>query len=397
MRIIYPIIFAAMIVAIFGLIEILLMRSLNRRWWKNKYIRWATIGIPVAGFISILAWFIGFYDRQWFVFKAGATATAATLVMLVALMLSLPISGIFNRLLHRHEKKRAVNGSSSVPDQGRRVFLQGAAAALPVTAVAMSVGGVGGAFGETKVEVKDMVYKNLPPELEGFKIFQLTDSHLGIYKYVKDVEEAMLKAKEYNPDLVLYTGDIADYLPLLPDTLKLVSEFGAPSGHFACLGNHEYYRGIEKVLSIFDKSEVPLLRSSNAVVKKGETSILIAGADDPVSLREDPRPFLRRSISEALQDQPQTDFRILMCHRPEGFDFAAEHNINLTLSGHTHGGQIGFNGHSLFNMFMPGRYLWGEYDISPSRMYLSSGVGHWFPFRLGCPTEAPIIRLTANG
>ncbi len=397
MRIIYPVIFGAVMIAIFGIIEILLMRTLNRRWWNNKFIRRAAIGLPLVGVIAILAWFGGFYQGIWFIFKAGSTATAAILVLLLALMFSLPISGFFNWILHRQEIKQGSAGADESYDPRRRSFLKSAAAALPVTAVAMSVGGVGRAFGDTEIEIKDIVFDNLPPALNGFKILHLTDSHIGIYKFVEDLEEILARAEGYGPDLVLYTGDIADNLPHLPDALKLVSQLKARHGHFACLGNHEYYRGIKRVVEIFDESDVPLLRSSGVVIEKGEVKILVAGADDPVTMREDPRPFLQQSIDQALANQPETDFKILMCHRPEGFGPAAGSKIDLVLSGHTHGGQVGFNGRSIFDMFMPDRYLWGEYKIGGSRMYLSSGIGHWFPFRLGCPSEAPIIKLTTNG
>jgi predicted MPP superfamily phosphohydrolase len=86
-------------------------------------------------------------------------------------------------------------------------------------------------------------------------------------------------------------------------------------------------------------------------------------------------------------------FKILMSHRPDAFDYAASQGINLTLAGHTHGGQIGFMGRSLFDSYWADRYLWGEYRQGRSALYTSSGVGHWFPFRLGCPPEAPIIEL----
>ena len=105
--------------------------------------------------------------------------------------------------------------------------------------------------------------------------------------------------------------------------------------------------------------------------------------------------FLTDSIKRALAGKPENSFTVLMTHRPEGFDPASEMGIELTLSGHTHGGQAGLNGRSLWSAFTD-RYLWGHYAKNGSQMYLSSGIGHWFPFRLGCPTEAPIIELTSK-
>ena len=68
--------------------------------------------------------------------------------------------------------------------------------------------------------------------------------------------------------------------------------------------------------------------------------------------------------------------------------------MNLTLSGHTHGGQIGLGGRSIFEYLGgPGQYLWGEYNSGSGKLYTSAGVGHWFPFRLGCPAEAPVLVL----
>ena len=78
---------------------------------------------------------------------------------------------------------------------------------------------------------------------------------------------------------------------------------------------------------------------------------------------------------------------------PEGFDPAAKAGVDLTLSGHTHGGQIGFNGKSAFEPLWPDGYLWGGYRRGASSLYTTAGFGDWFPFRLGCPSEAPLLVL----
>jgi hypothetical protein len=82
-----------------------------------------------------------------------------------------------------------------------------------------------------------------------------------------------------------------------------------------------------------------------------------------------------------------------MSHRPDVFPYAADLGVQLTLSGHTHGGQIGFDGRSVLEGVFPHSFLWGEYAIKASRLYTTCGAGHWFPFRLGCPAEAPLITL----
>src|SRR5439155_13683097 len=113
--------------------------------------------------------------------------------------------------------------------------------------------------------------------------------------------------------------------------------------------------------------------------------------------------MLEPSIAAAMGEAPpEADFRLLLCHRPEGFGPATAEGFDLTLSGHTHGGQLGFLGRSVFEKLRPGVGWWGAYARArpaetkkpgPSRLYTTSGFGHWFPFRLGCPTEMPLLVL----
>jgi uncharacterized protein len=130
-----------------------------------------------------------------------------------------------------------------------------------------------------------------------------------------------------------------------------------------------------------------------ATVTVGNARIHISGIDDPVSLRGDSREFVKRTAAPTLRSAPSDAFHLLMSHRPEGFDAAAEVGIDLTLSGHTHGVQIGWNRRSAFESRYPKRYLWGPHEKGKSRLCTSSGFDHWFPLRLNCPTEAPLIVL----
>jgi predicted MPP superfamily phosphohydrolase len=101
------------------------------------------------------------------------------------------------------------------------------------------------------------------------------------------------------------------------------------------------------------------------------------------------RRSLRVRGSACASHAPRNAFRVLLCHQPRGFVAAAAHDFHLTLSGHTHGGQVGLLGASA----LEGTFLWGSYARGQSRLYTTSGFGHGFPFRLGCPTEAPLIVL----
>jgi len=317
---------------------------------------------------------------------------------LLALILSLPISGIFN-LAYRWAEKRALKKSVPVAenvDKGRRLVLRNSAAIFPIMALSAGGGGLAGSYQQIRVYLLQLQFDNLPPELEGFRILHLSDSHLGIYKTLDDLEEVMTEAEKFNPDIVLYTGDIADNLTLLPEALKLAASSKAKYGAFACLGNHEYYRGINQVLKVFDDGPVQLMKNSGVSMSINGKNLYLAGVDDPATLGRDITQFLKTNVVESCKNAPSDAFSILMSHRPEGFDVAAESGVNLVLSGHTHGGQVGLNGRSIWEVFAPSRYLWGKYARNGSQMYLTSGIGHWLPFRLGCPPEAPIIELVSG-
>jgi predicted MPP superfamily phosphohydrolase len=278
-------------------------------------------------------------------------------------------------------------------DRRRRLFLKSGAAAIPLVALAAGGGGVALAMAGARVYKRPIYIKGLPDDLDGLRILHITDVHLRHYVSLDDVADVVRRAGPLKPDLVLVTGDIADDMKLLPGALRLISELNAPLGAYACLGNHEYFRGIGEVMKIYDRSPVELFVNTGYRVKKGNSPLFIGGIDDPRTMRVTDYSIFREDLDETLVDVNDDDFVILMSHRPNALDYAAEKGVALTLSGHTHGGQVGLGGRSLFESVWPERYLWGHYRIRQSHLYTSSGMGHWFPFRLGCPAEAPVIEL----
>ncbi|MCP4704849.1 MAG: metallophosphoesterase [candidate division Zixibacteria bacterium] len=413
MRVFYPILFAVSAMAVIGLIEVLLIRVLNKDWWQYKPIKLGSILLPFIGVISVAVWIIGMGNESEWLAQTGALITTIVIILLLGLIVTLPLSGFLNLsnrwIENRKNSKNRKDGervnladkpeNTEKPekiDEHRRFFLKGTAAALPLISLTLGSGGVASAFTETDVYIRKMAFENLPSQLNGLRILHLTDSHLGIYKHIAHIEEVLLSAQQYNPDLILMTGDIADELDILPETLKLISEFGAPNGVFAVPGNHEYYRGIDRFIKAHENSPVQLLIDSGQSINIKGQSVYIAGADDPRSMHGDYVTSLNSSINKSFDKSSVDSFKILMSHRPEALDKASELGVNLVLAGHTHGGQMGLGDRSFFENLMPDRYLWGEYGISKTQMYVSSGIGHWFPFRLGCRTEAPIIELSSK-
>jgi len=388
--------FVGTFILIAGLVEVLLLRLLNRTWWDVKLIRYLALSLPVIGLVMLALWGLGAY-RGWPLLSfIGAAMTAFTFVMEVALMLSLPVSGalhLLNRIwdfvvrrVHRRVPEQPI-------DRKRRAVLKGIAAAVPTVTAAMAVGGITRAFGSVNVPVEPVSIAGLGTDLDGLKILQLSDLHLRHYVTLADLEAALAEAAPHAPDLVLITGDVADDLAQLPGALAMIADLNVPLGAFAVLGNHEYFQGVGKVRRIYDRSTVPLLINDSARIAVGTDSLLIAGIDDPRRMGVDHSDFFRTSIADAVAPAVDSDTVVLMSHRPEAFDAAADAGVHLTLAGHTHGGQIGLTGKSLLQVVRPEGYFWGHYRRNGRHMYLTSGLGHWFPFRLGCPPEAPIIQL----
>lgn len=395
MRIFFPIIFAAVLVLICGGLQALMLALLNRVWWRKRLLRLTSLLLPVAGMLAVGLWGLGEYVNQTWLSLPMSLLAILVFVAELGLVLSLPVSGIIHGVGHliAHFRRRRAMRREETLDNDRRVFLQFTAAAVPVVALSSGAAGVVDSFRDVRVETKPIEIENLPAELEGFRILQVSDLHLRNYTTLDTLARALDNARPFRPDLLLVTGDIADDLTQLPGALALFDQFKAPYGCFASLGNHEYFRGITAVRKIFEAGPVPLLVNDSVRLKVNGAPLFVGAIDDPRHMGARDDAFYRRTIDETLKKSVTGETRVLMSHRPDAFDYASAQGIHLTLAGHTHGGQIGFMGRSIFESSMHDRYLWGEYVKGSSKLYTTSGAGHWFPFRLGCPTEAPVIEL----
>ncbi len=374
--------------------------ALGAKELLNRYLaKFWNRRMPVISFQQILlvfaslalVWAAGKLFESRILLVGGASLMAilniASLVLIITIPWPLLVSFAGNTLKRRKKEPVAV-------DHGRRKFIKVAAGVLPVMALGTAGSGMAGSFQAVKVSHVPMYFEKLPDDLDGFRILHLSDLHLGYYFHLSDLEDTLRHAQHYKPDLVLVTGDVADDLNQLPDALDLISQLRSVHGAFMSLGNHEYIRGIERVYNIVSKSHVPLLVNNGHRITHKNSHIYLGGADDPKRLRANVDPFLERTTREAMKNAADNDFRLLMSHRPKVLDVAGRYRIDLILSGHTHGGQILFGGKSLFEGMVDREpYLWGRYKKDQTQLYTSAGMGHWFPFRLNCPPEAPLISI----
>ena len=398
MRNLFPVIFAEVLIIVFGIVQLLFLKFFNREWWRRRGIRTVSWMLPLIGIVAVVMWGYGEYTaRDWLTYP-GAVLAMLTFMAEVCLIVSLPLSGLFhaaNWLLDKVARSQSENHRDEHM-KSRRAFLKGAAAAVPLVTLATGATGVAAAMIGARVYVKEIIIHDLPAHLEGMRILHLSDIHLRHHVTLDDLTDVLTAAAPFKPDIVLVTGDVADDLKVLPEALKLISELDAPLGAWACLGNHEYFRGIGQVRRIYDKSPVPLLVNKGTSLEMGAGRLFIAGLDDPRMMRSLDADFFPDSLKEALNDVATEEFILVMSHRPYALNYAPEKGVNLILAGHTHGGQVGVNNRSIFESALHDSYLWGHYQRGNSHLYTSSGTGHWFPFRLGCPPEAPVIELRGS-
>ncbi len=249
----------------------------------------------------------------------------------------------------------------------------------------------------------DIPIENLPTELDCFVIAQISDVHLGAYFSLDRLEQLLSRIAEAKPDLLAITGDIFDNVPMNEAAIKLVDSYCDRFRHgiWYCHGNHEHHRGIKAIEEGLKSTKIHWLVNRAENVDK---TLYMVGVDYPMSSmmmpvaeREDraamEKNFQRQKheyLDAAMKDVPRGAVCVLLAHHPEFIDDAIEYNIPLTLTGHTHGSQIGIFGLPLFPIF---KYTRGMVKHGNYFGYVHVGNGSWFPFRLGCPPEIAYFTL----
>jgi len=286
-------------------------------------------------------------------------------------------------------------------DLRRRGLLVGMGRSVPLLAAGTSsVGIVSGASG-FELRREEVRLRGLPPALDGFRIGLMTDVHVGAFIDVDSVRRAVAAMDAAGVDLQVMTGDLIDDLSQLDGTMAALEECQAAHGMLCVLGNHEHWRGLERVRAAYAASArrggpVRLLVDEAHVLEHGGQRVRVVGVDYPMARRMPGAKLerMRRSAEVAFQGGSADEVVLCLSHHPDFFPLAAEKGARLTLSGHTHGGQVAFLGVPLFGFAF--EHMLGRYRRGDSHLYVSGGTGHWLPFRLGVPAEVTILTLRAG-
>ena len=374
-----------------------LLRPERRRGFRLAYALLtvtsaaAYLGIRVAGqFDGASAFSILFYFGPFWT------------VLQLLLLLAWPVSKLLTLVLQRWstaenstEKSPASLGEE--PDKPlltRRAFLSYAAMAPPIAMTGINTLGLVDAEVSVVLRRQEFAYAGLPPNLDGLKIAHMTDVHIGPYISVQDIGKMTTLLRQAEPDLLAITGDLVDDVKKLPAALAAMQPMLAalPLGAWFCMGNHEHLRGAAPIRNILQQHGINILDNQNRQLVFNGGKFFVAGVDYPMNVDA----AARRSMAEKYLDAAcgpiaAEEFTLLLAHHPDFLPGAFRRQVDLTLAGHTHGGQVGWGGRSMFEFLYP--YMRGVYQQRQSVGFVSSGAGHWLPFRLNCPPEVSLITL----
>ncbi len=231
----------------------------------------------------------------------------------------------------------------------------------------------------------DVAVNGLPGKLDGFKIVQVSDFHLGRLIGPDRLRRLAAQINLLEPDLVVYTGDILERRGVIPkDICEILGTVRAKSGSVAVLGNHELFAGKDAAEDVFTGCGVKVLRGEAYEPVPG---LIVGGVDD---LKRAP---LSAGDAAGLAKKlfPPGKASLLLSHQPQGWEQLTGGRPALVLSGHTHAGQI-FPFNMLERPFF--RYFYGLYKDRATVIYVTSGAGTWGPpMRLGTDSELPLIVL----
>lgn len=355
-----------------GLCDGLLTSWLFR--WKYFYlygIFGALIGYASA---SYYIWYASHYDEYGLIAHLGAylsTGLMTALIMVLIPLLVLVISGWIPFM---------------------RSFAQTAGAVILAAALFIGVyGSVDGERNET-VEHHDIYVENLPDGFDGFKLAQITDTHIGPYYKIKDLSDDLDKAKAEGAEVIMMTGDLIDDIRFMPETAGIISSRSGsfPYGMIYVRGNHEFHRDPQYIEEELKKTPIRILNNSHTAIARNNSVLFVAGVDYPEARGEERNKAMASMTEDAFRGIPEGAPRIFLAHHSDFIDAGFANHAFLTLTGHTHGMQTGVMGKPLF---LPFKYTRGSYTDSIGYGYVSRGNGGWFPFRIGCSRELAIFTL----
>jgi predicted MPP superfamily phosphohydrolase len=378
-------------------------RLLRKAGWQGRVriLHGLFFGFQLAALLAVIAYR---QSELWdFLPRFVTTAVYLWHLLILPLLLPLLVIGAIGALLRwairkirAREAREIAAGETDDVRLSRRAFLAATAAFTPqlftvgLTAIALRQ------LEQFRVRRMTIALRELPAVLDGLTIAHVSDMHAGRFTRNSILREMTAAVNDLRSELILVTGDLINgALHELPEGIDAVRRLDARSGVYMIEGNHDLFQGREAFESRVKASGIPLLvnETEQLAVRGHPVQLLGQRWGGPRFRRREGNDdaTIAASFEELRALRDPEAFPILLAHHPHAFDPAAAAQIPLTLSGHTHGGQLMLNAETGFGPLMF-RYWSGHYTKGDSHLVVSNGVGNWFPLRTRAPAE--VIHLT---
>ncbi|WP_417237769.1 metallophosphoesterase [Bizionia sp.] len=374
---------------------------------KNKLIK----GIWIISAIAIYAYFL--YVLYITPRSAGQTNTfqLAAGFMLTFLIPKLFLVVImFGEDVFRVFRKGYswVSPGVTADFESRRIFIAKIALGLAAIPFASFIYGIVQGRYNYKVLKYQLTFNDLPEAFDGFKITQISDIHSGSFTSKEKIQYGVDLINQQETDLMLFTGDLVNNMATeMDDWIDMFKTLDAPYGKFSVLGNHDYgdyvewdsaedkVKNFQAVKDIHPKIGFDLLLDEHRYIEKDGQRLALIGVENWG------KGFNQAGdLQKASANVSKEDFKILMTHDPSHWEYqvkADDFNYHLTLSGHTHGLQMGIEIPGWFK-WSPSQYIYkqwaGLYQEFGRYINVNRGFGyHAFPGRVGIWPEVTVIEL----
>ena len=360
--------------------------------WPQPWRRRGTSGLVLAGVSVLMTYIVG----RFFVLDAGRVLLLAGYTWIGSLFLFflffLFVDVVLKGLALGSYGWRRGRPDKTDPDR-RRVLGQ------LLTWMGMAVvGGATGwalheALGRVRVKKLQVTLSKLPSALDGMKLVQLTDLHIGPTLQREFLEGIVEQTNALGPDVIAITGDLVDgSVEALGGFTQLLKRLKARHGVYFVTGNHEYYSGAEAWCEELTRLGIRVLRNERVRIGKGDASFDLVGVDDFHADRY--AAGHGADLEKALQGRDLDRESVLLAHQPRAVHEAERLGVGLQLSGHTHGGQL-WPWNWLVRLQQP--VVSGLAAFGKTQIYVSQGTGFWGPpMRLGTHAEITEVRLRSG-
>lgn len=335
------------------------------------FVAFAQRRVPDLGVLEVLQW--ATYVGMGFFSLLVVALFARDLVFLIA-------------------KLGGVLDPNPLPDDPDRRTVLASGLNLGIFAASGAATGIGyvSSTHRPKVDEVELRIPGLHDDLEGLRIVQISDMHIGPTLKRPFVEIVVELVNSLDADVIAMTGDLVDGLPSdLRDELAPMKQMRSKHGAFYVTGNHEYYWDAHGWQREAPSLGMTTLANSHQIVNIGAARLLVGGVNDLHAGRFFPEEA--SSPAKAFENAPAHDFSMLLAHQPRSCYEAAESGWQLQLSGHTHGGQF-YPWNFLVGLAHPFTAGLGKQD--GMWVYVNRGTGYWGPpLRLGIPSEVTVLTL----